>query len=69
MTNAPMDVWLRIQDDSEEADAEANTYLTETGYRVDWCLTSVGLVKSREFDTLSDAYDWLESEGFSNYTA
>lgn len=75
----PIDTWLRLHDDEERSDfdplpdgtypAEANTYLTDTGYRVDWYLTAVGLVKSREFDTLADAYDWLESEGFANYTA
>lgn len=65
----PIDVWLRILDDEEEAEAEANTYLTETGYRVEWYLTAVGLITSVEFDTLADAYDWLEREGFVNYTA
>ena len=67
--NEPIDVWLRIPDDSEESEAEANTYMTETGYRVDWYLTAVGLVKGVEFDTLADAYDWLEREGFANYTS
>lgn len=64
-----IDVWLRIPEDSEESEAEANTYLTETGYRVEWYLTAVGLVTAVEFDTLADAYDWLEREGFANYTS
>ena len=74
----PIDVWLRIHNDEDLGDfdplpngafpAEANTYMTDTGYRVDWYLTSVGLVKSREFDTLADAYDWLQREGFVNYS-
>ena len=64
-----LDVWLRIPEDSEESEAEANTYLTETGYRVEWYLTAVGLVTAVEFDTLADAYDWLEREGFVNYTS
>lgn len=63
-----LDVWLRIPDDSEEAEAEANTRRTDDGYAVDWSLTAVGLVKTVEFDTLADAYDWLEREGFVNYT-
>ncbi len=64
-----IDVWLRFDHpDDEESSAEANTYLTETGYRVEWYLTAVGLVKGVEFDTLADAYDWLEREGFTNYT-
>lgn len=74
----PIDVWLRVGDDEHDDfsplpsglyPAEANTYLTETGYRVDWYLTSVGLVTSVEFDTLADTYDWLEAEGFVNYTS
>lgn len=66
MTQVPIDVWLRILDGDEEA--EANTYMTDDGYRVEWYLTSVGLVSSADFDTLSDAYDWLEREGFANFT-
>jgi hypothetical protein len=73
----PIDVWLRTanEDDDFSPDengyynAEANTYLTEHGYRVEWYLSAVGLVKSVEFDTLADAYDWLEAEGFENYTS
>lgn len=65
----PIDVWLRILGDDEEAEAEANTYLTDTGYRVAWYLNSVGLVTNVEFDTLADAYDWLEVAGFANFTS
>lgn len=68
MNNKALDVWLRIPDDREEAEAEANTYKTATGYRVEWYLTAVGLVKAREFETLAEAYEWLESEGFDDYT-
>lgn len=61
-----LDVWLYFDEqDDEEPTCEANTYVTEHGtYRVDWYFTAVGHVRSREFDTLADAYDWLESEGF-----
>jgi hypothetical protein len=69
MNTPPIDTWLRIPDASEESEAEANTYMTETGYRVEWYLTAVGLVKAVDFDTLADAYDWLERESFANYTA
>lgn len=73
----PIDVWLRIVNEGDDFtpdsngyyNAEANTYETETGYRVEWCLSAVGLVKGVEFDTLTDAYDWLEREGFANYTS
>ena len=64
-----IDVWLRIPEGEEESEAEANTYVTDTGYRVEWYLTAVGLVTAVDFDTLADAYDWLEREGFTNYTA
>lgn len=64
-----IDVWFRIPEGEEESEAEANTYLTDTGYRVEWYLTAVGLVTEVEFDTLADAYDWLEREGFANYTS
>ena len=66
----PLDVWLRFVDDAdEESEAEANTYKIKGGYRVDWYLTSVGLVTSREFSTLADAHAWLEREGFTDYTS
>ena len=65
----PLDVWLRIPDDADEAEAEANTYMTDTGYRVEWYLTAVSLVKGVEFDTLADAYDWLQDAGFQDFTA
>lgn len=74
-TIEPIDVWLRIANEGDDftpgengyCNAEANTYLTETGYRVEWYLTAVGLVKGVEFDTLADAYDWLEAEGFERW--
>ncbi len=71
MSDTAIDVWLRFDDPENdfEAEAEANTYFTETGYRVEWYLTAVGLVKRVEFDTLADAYDWLEDEGFVNYSS
>lgn len=69
--NAPdeyIDVWLQFERDDEEARAEANTRRTETGYAIDWYLNSVGLVTTVEFDTLADAYDWYEKEGFQDFT-
>ncbi|HVQ18693.1 MAG TPA: hypothetical protein VMT27_06615 [Actinomycetes bacterium] len=74
-----LDVWLRVSDDEAHDDfeplpdgkypAEANTYRTKTGYRVDWYLTAVGLVTSVEFDTLTEARRFLESEGFADYSS
>ena len=64
----PVDVWLRIPDGEEEAEAEANTFRTEIGYRVDWYLTAVGLVTSVEFDTYYQAEYWLKEQGFEDYT-
>ena len=63
-----LDVWLKLDDDGEEATHEANTYVTDTGYRVEWYHNAVGLVTAVEFDTLADAYDWYEQEGFQNFT-
>lgn len=73
----PIDAWLRIANEDDDFapgidgyhNAEANTYLSDDGYRVEWYLRAVGLVRAVEFDTLADAYDWLEQERFENYTA
>lgn len=68
--NDYFDVWLAFgSDNSEEAEYEANTRMTDTGYAVDYYHTAVGMVSTKEFDTLADAYDWLESEAFENYTS
>ena len=76
--NGALDVWLRFEtsyDDAtgepyedEEASHEANTYLTETGYAVKWCHSAVGLVTTVDFDTLADAYDWYEANGYQDFT-
>lgn len=64
-----LDVWLRFDGrDDEYAEAEANTYRTGTGYRVEWYLNAVGLTKSVEFDTLDAAYSWLERNDFQNFS-
>lgn len=55
------EVWLQFDHpDDEDAAREANVTLTDTGYQVAWYHTAVGVVSSREFDTLTDAYDFLE---------
>lgn len=65
-----IDVWFKFDTDTdEEPTLEANTRLTNTGFAIDWCHTGVGQISTLEFDTLSDAYDWYESNGFANYTA
>jgi hypothetical protein len=66
----PLDVWLRIPEGEEESEAEANTFKDENNhYRVEWYLTSVGLVTPVFFATLADAHTWLEHEGFEDYTS
>ena len=75
--NEYIDLWLRhayenddfTPDEDGYCSAVAKTRLTDTGYAVEWYLNAVGLVKTVEFDTLADAYDWLEAERFENYTA
>lgn len=65
----PLDVWLRIPDGEEEAEAEANTFRDDGGFRVEWYNTAVGLVSSKWFATYDDARAWLEAEGFADFTA
>lgn len=66
----PLDVWLRfIPADSEESEAEANTYEDDGVFRVEWYLTAVGLVKTRTFTTYEQATAWLTAEGFEDYTS
>lgn len=70
--NAPegaLDVWLRIPDGAEESDAEANIYPTEGGFIVEWCLAAVGLVAPEFFNSYAAAAEWLESEGFQDFSA
>lgn len=65
-----LDVWLLIEEgEEEEATCEANTYLTEYGYAVEWYLNSVGLVTTVHFDTLAEAHNWYETNGYEDYTA
>ena len=69
----PIDVWLKFDTlpdcDDEMASHEANTFRTDTGYRVDWYLNAVGLVKSVHFDTLQAAHDWYYREGFQDFSS
>ena len=69
MTDEPLDVWLRHVGDEEEAEAEANTFRDGDGFRVEWYLTTVGLVTSRWFATSAAATAWLEAEGFEDYSS
>lgn len=62
----PLDVWLRS--DGESTDAEANVYRDGTGYRVDWYLDAVGLVRGEYFGTYTEAVEWLTAQGFDDYT-
>ena len=64
-----LDVWLRFDPpDSDESEAEANTY-EDDGFRVEWYLTAVGLVKSRWFCNYEQARAWLTAEGFEDYSS
>lgn len=78
-----LDVWFKFDhedvecidlgngecDYCEEASHEANTYKTETGYRIEWYLNSVGLVTGVEFDTLAEAHAWYEKEEFIDFSS
>lgn len=77
----PLDVWLRFAKceeghteaacDCEEVEAEANTFWTpELGYYVEWYLNSVGLVTTKGgFGSWAQAAEWLESEGFQDFSS
>ena len=70
MNSSPIDVWLKFDDDSDElATYEANSFMTDTGYEIQWYHNDVGQVTHVEFETLADAYDWYAANGFENFTA
>jgi len=64
-------VWLRLDDDApdDEAEAEANIFHAGDEFRVDWYLNAVGLVKSRNFATYEAASAWLTAEGFQDFSS
>lgn len=66
-----LDVWFKFEDeDSDEPTYEANTFKTEDGvYAVEWSHTAVGIVNYEEFTTYDDAAEWLESQGFCDFTS
>lgn len=66
----PLDVWLKFStDDNEEVEFEANTYETTNGYAVEWYHVDVGQTSGRRFDTYEEAADWLEKQGFVDFTS
>lgn len=70
--NAPagaLDVWLRIPDDADESEAEANVFPEGHRFRVEWYLTAVGLVKRRHYDTYAEATEWLTRAGYADFSA
>ncbi len=65
-----LDVWLRIPDGEDEAEAEANTFEHDGGgFVVEWYLTSVGQVTKRRCSTHDEAKTWLTAEGFEDYSS
>ena len=66
----PIDVWLKFDEpNDEEPTYEANTFLTETGFQIQWYHVDIGIVAAVEFDTLSDVYDWYASHGYTDFTS
>lgn len=66
----PLDVWLRFPTpDAEEPTYEANTFLVDGKYVVEWYHVDVGLVTRVEFDSISDAYAWYAERGYEDYSA
>lgn len=78
-----LDVWLKFvscNDDAghvangcdcdDVAEYEANTYRSGDGYVVEWYHTAVGsCVVPRYFETYEAAREWLESEGFQDFSS
>jgi len=72
-----LDVWLKFDEamaeandlDTDTATHEANTYISDTGYRIEWYLNSVGLVKTVEFATIEEAHAWYAAEGFQDFSS
>ena len=70
MKQNPLDVWLKMYEEDElgEAEWEANTYKIDGFFAVEYYHNSVGLVYSKKFASYQEATDWLESEGFQDFT-
>jgi hypothetical protein len=66
----PIDVWLKFEDENdEEPTYEANTFDKGGYFLVEWYHTAVGQVSSKDFDTYDEATEWLESEGFLDFSS
>ena len=62
------EVWFKFDsDDDDEPSHEANVTMTEDGFAVEWSNVDVGQVTRVEFDTLADAYDFLQDSGYVYY--
>lgn len=70
VTSGAIDVWLRFDDsyDDEMASYEANTYLTEFGYRIEWCHNFVGLVTGVELGDYAEVLAWYAQNDYEDYT-
>lgn len=69
-TKEALDVWLRFDSEEDEEPAyEANTYATPSGFVVEWYHTDVGQVSRVEFDTLEQAHEWYETQGYLDFTS
>ena len=66
----PIDVWLRFDDpEAEEADYEANTFRTPTGFVIEWYHNAVGLVSQHHVTTYAEAEEWYAANGYDDFTA
>ena len=63
------DVWFRLYKDDEAAEYEANTFFDGERYRIEWYHNAVGLVTNEYFDTLEQAHDWYEDNGYEDYSS
>lgn len=69
--DGPLDVWLKFDHpEDEETSHEANVYFDRdsSSFRVEWYHTAVGQVSTKHFDTYRQATEWLESNGYLDFT-
>lgn len=70
-SRAPIDVWLRFSDEYDEdmAEYEANTFIEDDQFRVEWYHNDVGQVTELFFDTYVECELWYRDNGYEDYTA
>ena len=70
IASTPIDVWLRFENDEEEASHEANTFIDKDGgFRIESYSTAVGQVSTVHLDTVGEVHEWYAKHGYQEFTA